>query len=206
MAFKMNRDWTQSTIGKAHDTRELTRRGGGHGNAGSLTLSFSLAIGKQFLTRFCNGHDYTRVKLEIHGGDVLILPAKSEEPGRKFSLSTYGRDYRSFFDGGNYPWINAIPAFGATPTPTKLTDRGILMTMPAEKDRRPIEPYNQYRPRLRHAYPSTPNLPVAQQAVKELTEVLPPSSGQLYLVMVPRETDEQFHTLLRFLKLEALRE
>jgi hypothetical protein len=207
MAFRRHRDWTQSTISKAHDTRELTQRGGSRrGNVGSLTFSISLGIGGQFLARFCNGHEHTRVRLELNGSGILMLPANSGEVGRRFSFSTYKQDYRAFFDAGNYPWIEPIKPFGATYTPVKLTDRGLYIPIPPEKDRKPIEPYIQYKPRSRRAYPLPQNLPVAQQAVKELTEVLPPSSGQLYLVMVPRETDEQFHTLLRFLKLEALKE
>ena len=168
---------------------------------GSLTFSIALTTGRQFLSRFCNGDEYARVRLETNGNDILLLPSKPGGQGRKLSLSTNKTDYRAFFDGGNYPWITAIKPFGATYAPTRLTDHGLLMAMPAEKDRMPIEPYIQYRPRQRHAYPPKPSLPT----VPSLPTTPPPANGQLYLVMVPREMDAQFHTLLRFLKLEALR-
>ena len=212
MAFREKRDWTKATIARAHDTRALAARGGGHGNAGSLTFSFPLELTRQFLQRHCNGREIVHMRLTMRGNQLFLAATKDGEHGRKLSLSTTKTGYRLFFDGANYPWIRSIKPFGATVTEAKLDHEGIVVTMPPEKDRNPIEPYVQYAPRRRHPYPpvhvpAPQPIPAPAPAPAPAPVVLlPEPTGKLYLVMVPPEKDQQFHTLLRFLQLEALKE
>jgi hypothetical protein len=207
MTFKEMRDWNRSTVAKAHDTRELARKAGGrHGNAGSLTFSIHLELAQQFLQRFCNGMDHAYVRLEVHGDEILILPSGEGERGRKLSRNSAASDYRAFFDGSNYPWIKEIAPFSSTYAKTRLTERGILLTLPPVKDRRPIMPYTQYTPRRPSASVPKPRVALHRPSNPPPVEAKPASTGHMYLVLVPPDVDDKFHMLLRFLKLEALKE
>ena len=196
------RNWNMPTVSKGRDTRALVPRGR-HGNRGSLTFSFPKKLGDSLLAKFANGQPYCHLKMERQGDHFLLKASKLGEFGRKFTLSNaMGRDYRVFFDAAIYKWIDEIEPFAATETTAQITDGGVLVQMPSKDKRVPL-PEIEYRQRRLHYERKSEPLPEPEE-VRGIIPLEPQDT--LYLVSVPPEKDGKFHMMLRFLKLEAIKE
>jgi hypothetical protein len=186
-------------------------------------------MAKEYLQRHGDGLQTIHMKLVKRPDGLLLMRSKPDEWGRKFSPGGQF-DYRVFYDNNSYDWISQIEPFGSTVTEARIVDGGILVSMPPVEKRNALMAYTgprytkKYRRETRVPVALHQDLPPAIQpppGAGEVNRSTPPSAaddasrsgllrsqteGHMYLVLVPPEKDEKFHTLLRFLKLEALKE
>jgi hypothetical protein len=196
-----HRNWNKAAVAKGRNTVAM---GNKRGTDGSLTFSIPTTIAREYLQKYGDGLQTIHMKIIKKSDGFLLVRSKPEEWGRKFSPGGVGMDYRIFYGDSSYDWIPQMEPFGSTPTDSKIMDGGIWVGLPPVDKRNALMPY---RPHTQHLSRRASQRPPSSSGEVRST---PPSAageaGHMYLVMVPSEKDEQFHTLLRFLKLEALKE
>jgi hypothetical protein len=178
-----------------------------------------MAMAQEYLKKYGDGLPSIHMKIIKRPDGLLLMRTKLDEWGRKFSQGGQF-DYRIFYDNNSYDWISQIEPFGSTVTEAKIMDGGIWVAMPPVEKRQALMAYKGPRLKKKYrkamAYVHSPEARPARQSSSTPSATYqppgmyqPPSGageGHMYLVMVPAEKDDQFHTLLRFLKLEALKE
>lgn len=202
-----HRDWNKATVGKGRNTIAMgTKRG----TNGSLTFSIPLAMAEEYLKKYGDGLPSIHMKVIKRPDGFLLIRSKPDEWGRKFSPgggNTMGLlDYRVFYDDSSYEWIPQIEPFGSTVVEAKIQEGGIWVPLPPVEKRNALMPYISKR--VKHKTWNYHGSGVARGEPSSAPQEAPKPNGEghMYLVMVPPERDEQFHMLLRFLKLEALKE
>jgi hypothetical protein len=171
-------------------------------------------MAQEYLQKYADGMPTIHMKIIKKSDGFLLMRSGVREWGRKFSPGGGGLDYRIFYDESSYDWVSQIEPFGSTATEASIMDGGIWVAMP------PVEVRNKLLantgPRHRkwsrgvlieeHHIPKARSTPPSGADIGTLQPPSGAGEGHIYLVMVPSERDEQFHTLLRFLHLEALKE